>query len=122
MFWIEKSRTQWHSDGDMNTSYFHTIAKIKDSKTNITFLMNNDIFIMDHVEMVDHTVSYFTDLFCFAGTSFDNSIIYDMIPSLVDSSMNNFLTSIPSAEEIKVVVFNLNKTSAHGPDDFRGFF
>lgn len=45
-----------------------------------------------------------------------------LIPSLVDDNMNKFLTAIPSKDEVKKDVFNLNKDSTPGVDGFGGIF
>ncbi|XP_050914734.1 uncharacterized protein LOC127129625 [Lathyrus oleraceus] len=49
-------------------------------------------------------------------------VIDDVIPNLVTTNMNNILTSLPSDEEIRCVVFGLNKNNAPEPDDFGGIF
>lgn len=53
---------------------------------------------------------------------YDLSIIKEVIPSLVDTTMNRFLINIPSLDENKSAVFNLSKGSASGPDGFGGVF
>ncbi|XP_058741658.1 uncharacterized protein LOC131614046 [Vicia villosa] len=52
----------------------------------------------------------------------DYSLVEETIPSLVDESMNNTLTNLPSMEEVVVVVFSINKDSAPGPDGFGAIF
>ncbi|CAI8597349.1 unnamed protein product [Vicia faba] len=72
--------------------------------------------------MAELAVNYFTNLFCFAGSTSDLSYVDEVIPALVTSSMNNILTILPSNEEIQNAVFNLNKNSTSGPDEFGGIF
>ncbi|XP_058752220.1 uncharacterized protein LOC131625373 [Vicia villosa] len=122
-FWKDKARIKWHLEGDRNTSFFHKSAKIKLAKNTITHLKTSEGMIHDPDAMAAHAVDYFSNLFCFAGTSTqDLSMVDECIPNLVDSNMNNFLISIPSADEVKKVVFNLSKDSAPGPDGFGGVF
>ena len=45
-----------------------------------------------------------------------------MVPSLVTTVENAFLTSIPSAENIQDAVFAMDAASAPGPDGFSGRF
>ena len=49
-------------------------------------------------------------------------MIEETIPSLISETTNNLLTMLPSTEEIKNVVFSMNRNSAPGPDGFGAFF
>ncbi|MCI51850.1 RNA-directed DNA polymerase (Reverse transcriptase) [Trifolium medium] len=49
-------------------------------------------------------------------------MIQDCIPHLVSPEDNNALISVPSAEEIKTAVFDMNGDGAPGPDGFGGHF
>jgi len=51
-----------------------------------------------------------------------NILMYEVIPNVVTEKDNNFFTSIPLAEEVKIAVFDLNVDGAPGPDGFRGHF
>jgi hypothetical protein len=46
-FWHEKSKVNWHVDGDRNTSYFHRIAKIKNTTKVISSIRVEDSLITD---------------------------------------------------------------------------
>lgn len=48
----------------------------------------------------------------------DLFMVEEVIPNLISYTMNNLLTLIPYVQEIKVVVYNLNKDGAPGPDSF----
>jgi hypothetical protein len=48
--------------------------------------------------------------------------VASLIPSLVDHQMNAMLTNLPSFEEVKIAVFNLNTDGAPGPDGFGNYF
>ncbi|CAJ2652147.1 unnamed protein product [Trifolium pratense] len=52
----------------------------------------------------------------------ESLLVEDVIPSLVSDNVNNLLTMLPSKEEIKTAVFDLNKDGAPGPDGFGAFF
>ncbi|XP_019432656.1 PREDICTED: uncharacterized protein LOC109339641 [Lupinus angustifolius] len=41
-FWHEKSMLNWHINGDINTSFFHKVAKIKHTKKSISMLKDGD--------------------------------------------------------------------------------
>jgi hypothetical protein len=122
MFWHEKSKVQWHSEGDRNTAYFHKIAKLKQTTNHISTLRNGDILLTDPQEVRAHIVDHFSKLFNTSVPVIDNGMVENVIPSLLTDSLNNKLTMLPSSEEIKNAVFSLNKNSAPGPDGFGAIF
>ncbi|KAI5421141.1 hypothetical protein KIW84_044836 [Lathyrus oleraceus] len=89
MFWLEKSRIKWHTDGDRHTR---------------------------------HTLNHYQNLFSAKNVLQGNNLINDAIPHLMDDYVNRTITLAPSPEEIKNVVFSLNKDNALAPDGFDGFF
>jgi len=48
--------------------------------------------------------------------------VEDVIPNLITEDTNNMLTMRPSRDDVKNVVFSLNKDGAPGPDGFGAFF
>ncbi|XP_058767194.1 uncharacterized protein LOC131640836 [Vicia villosa] len=115
-FWRDKSRVNWHLEGDRNTAFFHRVTKIKQKFRPISMLRNGDSIITDSKAIADFTVSYFESLFS-ANLSIlqDSKMVEDTIPSLVDDKTKQMLTAIPSVDEISAVVFNLNRNSARAP-------
>ena len=61
-------------------------------------------------------------LFCFSSVLQDSSLIEEAIPNLVTDNINSMLTMLPSMEEIRNAVFNMNKEGAPGPDGFGAIF
>jgi len=49
-------------------------------------------------------------------------LIEDVIPKIISEDTNNMITIIPSMEEVKNVVFSLNKDGGPGPDCFGASF
>ncbi|GAU50480.1 hypothetical protein TSUD_409650 [Trifolium subterraneum] len=121
-FWKEKARLNWQLEGDRNTSFFHRITKIKNSKKLISSLKNNNEVITDQNQLADHVVDYFKNVFCTNTVLQDQLLVEEVIPSLIDDNVNTLLTLIPSRDEIKNAVFSLNKDSAPGPDGYGAFF
>jgi len=122
-FWKEKSKTNWHIDGDRNTAYFHRLAKIKTKTNLISSIRSSDQVITDPEQISEHISNHFKQLF---STNFsvlqDCTLVEEVIPTLVDDQTNNLLTLITSKAEIKNAVFSLNGEGAPGPDGFGGFF
>ncbi|XP_058755939.1 uncharacterized protein LOC131629160 [Vicia villosa] len=102
----EKANMKWHTDGDRNTRFFHTYARIKRKNNMISSLNFNDVVTTDHNIIENHLVKHFTNLF----------------NKLVKKDTNALLTLIPSAEEIHNVVRNLKSDSAPCMDDFGSIF
>lgn len=69
-------------------------------------------------EIESHVVEYFSSLYSQQSSHMDNGLIERVIPYLVSPSDNLMLTSIPSFEEIKSIVFSMKNNSAPGPDGF----
>jgi hypothetical protein len=113
----------WHVDGDRNTGYFHRIAKIKNTTKVMSSLRVEETLVTDHQMIADHVVDYYQNLFCSnMGILQDDALINDVIPSIINDSINVMLTMIPSPSEIKNAVFELNKDNALGPDGFGALF
>ena len=121
-FWAEKARVRWVREGDRNTGYFHTLAKIRRARSSITSLrIGNDL--VDDVNILrDHVVQHFTSAFSDDGNIADTGLVENIIPSMVSDSENGSLLAIPSAEDVKNVVFSMNADSAPGPDGYSGHF
>jgi hypothetical protein len=67
-------------------------------------------------------VNYFKSLFCSNSILQEPLLVDELIPSLVSDNVNSLLTMLPSKEEIKNAVFDLNKDGAPGPAGFGAFF
>jgi len=73
-------------------------------------------------DMEAYVLSYFTNIFY---THFDcivNDLPNRYIPHSVTDEDNALLTAIPSFDEIKHAVFDLNGEAAPGPDGYPGHF
>jgi len=62
-YWREKSKTNWHSNGDRNTKYFHRLTKIKNTSKLINNLMSGDNMISDPEEISSHITNHFHNIF-----------------------------------------------------------
>lgn len=121
LFWKEKARTRWNKEGDINTSYFHKVPKIKRFRNKIINLNDGNIIITDLSEIVAHAVNYYTNIFGFEGNPQDNYLT-NIIPSLVLETMNKILTILPYKEEITSTIFGLRKENSLRHDGFGGVF
>lgn len=65
---------------------------------------------------------YNTNLFSSNLFLQDQLLLEEIIPNMVNDSINNLVTLLPSKEEIKNAVFYLTKDVAPGLDGFRACF
>jgi hypothetical protein len=107
---------------DLNSYYFHRLAKIKSSTKFITSLQDGDTVITSQEQISEHVVNYYNNLFCTNTVLQDSLLAEEVIPNLVNDDINALLTVLPSYSEIKAAVFALNKDSAPGPNGFGAFF
>lgn len=69
----------------------------------------------------EEVVHVFRHLFIEDNENQDYSM-FDIIPSLTSGEENEFLTRLPDQDEIKRVVFQLDRSSVAGLDGFSGLF
>jgi len=122
LFWKEKSRVNWHLNGDRNTKFFHQVTKIKNKTKVISSLRNDEEIITDPNVISNHIVNYYSNLFSTNPFLQDDLLVEEVIPSLIDENTNNLLTMIPNEDEIKAAVFSMNRDGAPGPDGFGACF
>jgi len=109
-------------NGDRNTKFFHQVTKIKNKTKVISSLRNDEEIITDPNIISNHIVNYYNNLFSTNPFLQDDSLVEEVIPSLIDENTNNLLSMIPTEDEIKSVVFGMNGEGAPGPDGFGACF
>ncbi|KAL8543017.1 hypothetical protein ACS0TY_003769 [Phlomoides rotata] len=71
----------------------------------------------------DSVVQFYTELFTAIDQDpFDDTVLGEFIQHMVDPVDNDMLTAMPSVEEIKRAVFNMEPSSSPGPGGFSGSF
>lgn len=125
-FFQLKSNVRWGSKGDLNTSFFHKSVKANLARNVIHFLTDPDNRrVFDSQSMKDMVVRFYTYL---QGRSnpvvvpYGIDHIQEIHPYRFASSGTEELTKIPSADEIKSILFNLPKSKSPGPDGFSSEF
>ncbi|KAI9154331.1 hypothetical protein LWI28_024522 [Acer negundo] len=123
-FYRDRSRVRWLRDRDRNTTFFHASIKHRQYRSTISALSINRVLSEYRPTIRDHIISYYSGLFSsdVSRVRNDLSIVDDMIPSLVTTAENAFLTSVPSADDIHDAVFAMDAASALGPDGFSSSF
>ncbi|XP_026447948.1 uncharacterized protein LOC113348402 [Papaver somniferum] len=117
-----RSRAKWIKDGSTNTAYFHARIKIRQERNTISELENaNGNIINDQSQIADTLVKHFQQKFEAQDVDVSEKLL-DVIPSVITDEYQEMLDSIPTTEETKKVVFEMDSDSAPGPDGFPGSF
>ena len=124
-YWREKANVHWHAEGDMNTKYFHRLAKINHTSKPITSIREGENTLTDPEQIARHITNHFQNLFSSNFVMQDlqvDNLTKGVIPKLISDEMNNMITMLPSSDEIHKVVTSMNRNGAPGPDEFGGTF
>ncbi|XP_075656475.1 uncharacterized protein LOC142626562 [Castanea sativa] len=109
--WSQRSRVQWLTNGDRNTSYFHGIATQRKSKN---FIKGIRAFfgewVMDETVVSDIVVDFYSKLFS-SSRPHDIDRVLEGVQLVVSSSMNAELTKPYTREEVDITI------KKHGSDD-----
>ncbi|XP_026445438.1 uncharacterized protein LOC113346047 [Papaver somniferum] len=112
----QKSRNKWLTNGASNTSFFHANIPTRRSSNMISELVDDDGNILSNCDQIrDYTVSYFESKFNGEELPIDE---HDIISTEESQRMD----VIPTYDEIKVVVYDLDADSSPGPDSFSRCF
>lgn len=113
---------RWFKDGDKNTKFFHNYVKGRRKRLRIHDIQTTQGDTVKSTKNIGAAaVEYFENHF----REDSSTVNYDMlqvIPHMITSEQNNEMTMIPGCDEVKKVVFGLNKDSTSGSDGFSGHF
>src|SRR5206468_2945682 len=108
--------------GDRNNQFFHHAVKLKRQKLHLSRIRREDgQWITSSAEIEQEAVHAYQKQLNGQSSS-QGDILLNSIPQLISADDNNMLCDFPSLEEIKEVVFEMNGSSAAGPDGFTGHF
>ncbi|KAL2226750.1 UNVERIFIED_CONTAM: hypothetical protein Sindi_2033700 [Sesamum indicum] len=105
-FWRQKSNCKWLEAGEGNTKFFHASIKKKRLKSRIS-----------RKSVVHFFESLLSDI---PATSLPHDLLFQFPQISQDVILN--LCQPPSKDDIKEVVFSINKDSVAGPDGFSSAF
>ncbi|KAL6570168.1 hypothetical protein OROMI_014682 [Orobanche minor] len=120
-FWRQKSNLKWMLEGERNSKFYHNIVKNNRQKNFTHSILDNGQRITDPNEINNSAVSYFAN--CFAENDSQLDLIDNcVIPNIICNNVNSSLCSVPTIEEIKSAVFDIDGDSVAGPDGFNANF
>ncbi|XP_026434040.1 uncharacterized protein LOC113331560 [Papaver somniferum] len=118
----QKAKVKWMKFGASNSKNFHVNMKIRQMHNVIVELENEDNeLIVTQQGIADVLVKHFENKFKHKEVQISEEV-FDAVSRLIFGEDNAKLESIPSTEEIKQAVFDLDPDSSPGPDGFGGWF
>ncbi|VFQ83797.1 unnamed protein product [Cuscuta campestris] len=117
-YWKQKANLKWVKEGDLNTKFFHAFVRHRRMQQSIGSIKGKDnSWLTTWQDISDEALHFFNSLFT-EEPSHPHAEFISNIPSLLTPADNNLLTSLlPSLEEVKEAVWDLNPDSSPGPDD-----
>ncbi|GAA0184604.1 hypothetical protein LIER_31892 [Lithospermum erythrorhizon] len=120
-FLKQQSGIKWLQEGDRNTAFYNNFVRKKRKKSAILRILADGNWLEAPDDITQSGVEFFEKLFTQDLADADHELI-DCIPSLVSAEDNKMLMASPQLEDVRQVVFSLNKDSIAGSDGFNGFF
>ncbi|XP_059071401.1 uncharacterized protein LOC131865961 [Cryptomeria japonica] len=113
IFWKQKSREVWLSDGDKNTKFFHNSVKVRRANE------ENQI-IIDQKMIAKDATQYFRNLLNnweYSDLPHNRDLIKN-IPKILSEEDNKMLNAKITKEEVKQALFQFSWDKAPGPDGY----
>ncbi|KAM1340007.1 hypothetical protein ACFX2H_038462 [Malus domestica] len=121
-FYRDKSRIKWLFEGDNNTSFFHSMVKIRKLHQSLAVMRDGNRVLDNQMDISQHVVTYFQDLFSADSSVTDTGLVARIIPKVVTAIENESLLAIPTPDEIFETLKSMDHSSSPGPDGFGGSF
>ncbi|XP_059076663.1 uncharacterized protein LOC131875942 [Cryptomeria japonica] len=122
IYWQQKSKDLWLSDGDRNTKFFHASTKLKCQRCRISSIQNSDgVVLTEEPDIVNEGAQFFKSLLPEELSVFSDNFA-SSIPKLIIDEDNAMLMAPFSIQEVKDVVFSMSPKKAPGPGGFTTLF
>lgn len=122
LFWKQRSRILWLTEGDRNTKFFHRVAKSNFRRNRIHYLLDAaGQPVADQAGILHLCKDSFTLVYSGAEPMPDQYIA-QALPSCISEEDNRILSAFPSVADIKIVVFSIHPEKSPGPDGLNALF
>ncbi|CAL5382784.1 unnamed protein product [Camellia sinensis] len=121
LLWFQKSRSNWITQGERNTKFFHLSTIIRRRKSKIDVLKNNDgVWVDNSTELKALVNEYFKNLFFYTPTTAFSH--WNNLSRHLTTEDNLDLVRNITPEEVWKAVKNIQAFKAPGKDGFQAFF
>ncbi|XP_042520353.1 uncharacterized protein LOC122093874 [Macadamia integrifolia] len=120
--WTEKAKLRWMKNGDCNSKIFHLSVKLRRLKNQVTSLKKEDGTWVSDQQGISSYISDFFEKFHEAVAITVHNDLLDNNPRVLEEEDVAGLEIVPSGDEIKQTVWDLDPVSSPGPDGFPGSF
>ena len=120
-YWKQQAHCNWIIGGDRNTKLFHNMVKRRRLKGKIQSIVQDWVVITKQEELQASAVKHFEHLLS-NNISLIEAPALRNIPKIINDDINMELCECPRMEELKAVVFSLNKEASAGPDGYTSRF
>ncbi|XP_074289594.1 uncharacterized protein LOC141614747 [Silene latifolia] len=122
IFWKQRSRAIWLSEGDRNTKFFHQKAGQRKKKNFIAKIHDDEGRLREGDEAVEKVaVEYFQELFT-TGRPTHTGQIFEGVRNRVTQEMNEILMQEYDEAEVLEALNQMHPLKAPGPDGMNGLF
>ncbi|VFQ80769.1 unnamed protein product [Cuscuta campestris] len=117
-YWKQKANVRWMEKGDANSKYFHSLVKGRKHKLSIKHIKSSEgRNLTQPKEIQTEAVNHFTKIYTKSSVHGLEEIT-QFIPNVITEEENNNLTIIPTLEEVRAAVWDLDPHSTSGPDGY----
>ncbi|GAU49878.1 hypothetical protein TSUD_408170 [Trifolium subterraneum] len=120
--WFQKSRSQWISDGDRNTKYYHSKTIVRMRRNKIISLRKEDRTWVDEPESLKDLVrNFYINLFKEDREVCDSIVSWTTYPNNMEKHQKN-LNDIIQFDECKKALFDMGPLKSPGEDGYPALF
>lgn len=107
MYWFQKSRSEWLSNGDRNTTFFRSRMIKRRRQNKISSLrIDGPDWCFENDKLRAHAVGYFSPLYTVEDCSFRAFPVHGRFPKLGDSILSELMADI-TFEEVRCLVCSI---------------
>ncbi|KAL4637806.1 hypothetical protein ACB092_03G102900 [Castanea dentata] len=122
IYWAQRSRISWLKHGDKNTKYFHSKASQRRRRNMIQGIKDkHNNWVEEIKDIAGVATKYFDNIFKLGGCERMDECL-EAVQHKVNADMQEILSREYSADEIKVVLFQMGPIKALEPDGMNALF